>query len=61
MKSATLETWATHPADERGCEALSSIRTREIHQKSSEINDLEIEPGHVGRLPNVSGVTRDDS
>ena len=40
-------TWGTHPADERGCEALSSteshMRTPEIHQKSSKINDLENE------------------
>ena len=57
-------TWGTHPADEKGCEALSSrgphMRTPEIHQKSSKINDLENEPGHVWRLPGVSGVTRDD-
>ena len=36
------------------------MRTPEIHQKSSKINDLENEPGHVWRLPKVSGVTRDD-
>ena len=36
------------------------LRTPEIHQKSSEINDLENEPGHVWLLPEVSGVTRDD-
>ena len=28
--------------------------------KSSKINDLENEPGHVWRRPKVSGVTRDD-
>ena len=36
------------------------LRTPEIHQKSSEIDDLENEPGHVWRLPRVSGVTGDD-
>ena len=54
------ETWGTHPADERGCEALSSPENTEIHQKSSKINDLENEPGHVRRLPGVLGVTSDD-
>ena len=33
----------------------------EIDQKSSRINDLENEPGHVWRLIGVSGVTRDDN
>ena len=58
-------TWGTHPADERVCEALSSrrpyMRTTENHQKSSRINDLENEPGHVWRLPEVSGVTSDQA
>ena len=58
------ETWDTHPADETGCEALSSKvnhrNPQEIHKKSSEINDLENEPGHVWRLPKVSRVTMDD-
>ena len=35
-------TWGTHPADERGCEALSSMRTPEIPQKSSEIYDMKM-------------------
>ena len=34
--------------------------TLEIHQKSSEIYVLEIQAGHVGRLAEASGVTRDD-
>ena len=33
-------------------------RTPEIHKTSSEINDLEHEPGHIWRLPVVSGFTR---
>ena len=57
-------TWDTHPADESGCEALSSrghhMRTPEMHQKSSKINDLENEPGHVLKLPEVSRDTRED-
>ena len=75
MESATFKTfktaqdlskitWGTHPADERGCEALSSrgphMRTPYIHQRLSEINDLENEPGHAWRLPKVSGAIRDD-
>ena len=36
------------------------MRTQEIHQKSTEHNDLENEPGHVWKSPVVSGVTRDD-
>ena len=57
------DTWGTHPADERGCEALSfmghHMKTPEIHQKSSNNYDLENETGDVWRLPKVSGVTRD--
>ena len=33
------------------------LTTPEIHKKSSETNDLENEPGHVGRLAEVAGVT----
>ena len=57
-------TWGTHLADRRGCEELRSggphMRSSEIQQKSSKINDPENEPRHVWRLPNVLGVTRDD-
>ena len=65
VRSTLLQgTWGTHPADDRGCEALSSrgphMRTPETHRKSSKINDLENVPEHVLRLPKVSGITRDD-
>ena len=39
MDAECNETWGAHPADERGCEVLSSrgnhMRTPEIYQKSS--------------------------
>ena len=44
-----------------GAKHSPHMRTPEIHQKSSEIDDLENEPGHVWRLTEVSGFTRDDT
>ena len=39
---------------------LTHMRTPEIIQKSSNINVVQNEPGHVGRLAKASRVTRDD-
>lgn len=50
----------THPANKRGAKHSHHRRTPEILQKSSQINDLENERGHVSGLHGVSGVTRDD-
>ena len=41
-----------------GAKHSPHVRTPEIHQKSSKIDDFENEPGHVWRLPRVSRVTR---
>ena len=43
-----------------GAKHSPHMRTTEIHQKSSEINDLENEPSHEWRLHKVSRVTRDE-
>ena len=53
-------TWGTHTADERGCEALSSHENTRNPPEIIKITDLENEPEHVWRLPEVSRLTRDD-
>ena len=55
-----FNTWGTHPADEKGCESLSShenIRNPGIHY---ETNVFENEPGHILRSEAAFGIIRDD-
>ena len=60
IKCKTIKRGALILRMRRRAKHSPDMRTPEIHQKSSKINDLENEPGHVWRLPMVSGVTRDD-
>ena len=46
----SLEEEASHHAHLDACESKNPHETPDIHQKSSEINDLENEPGHVWRF-----------
>ena len=56
-----LITWGTPLAKERGCESLSSHEnTRKPSEINKKNNDIENEPGHVWRLPDVLGLTRDN-
>ena len=43
-----------------GAKHSPHMRTRQIHLKTTKINDLENEPRHVWRLPKVSGITKDE-
>ena len=60
-----IRTWGTHPADERGCEALSSLGhlmtshmdTQTLHLKT---NVLVNEPEHLGRVVKALGIAKDD-
>ena len=67
MLGALRERSAKHTyVDEREYQKLSikhkkNMRTPEIQQKSSEINDSDNEPRHIWRLPGVSGVPMGDN
>ena len=66
VRSTLLQGNTSTSVDEREHQKYTTnhekkLKTQEIQQKSSEINDLENEPRQVWRLHGVSGVPRDDN